>query len=281
MSRNKTLNIQAIARQDKGLMSCIIPSQDHVFVSQDVVSGEPTITCHLTKDAMYYNFIFGMVGKTPYWDRGTLMVDDIYLGYASSVSFWQKAIKDKFDPNEWVTDAESVKGKLKGIRKASKISVLGHGYGMGPKKLELQMYDNGISLTMAECKEAYKTFWSLFSDIKDYSEYLKEKIEHDGYLINLFGYRITPTPHKAYNYMIQSSLSGLMHVYTNMMAEKSPYAKYITCIHDEIVWEIPRTRIEEFKADQKDVVTRLNAILGWSVDVRFGFAVGNNMYEAK
>ena len=42
MAREKRLNIQGLARREKGLMSALVPKEGHVFVSIDLSAGEPT-----------------------------------------------------------------------------------------------------------------------------------------------------------------------------------------------------------------------------------------------
>lgn len=75
------LNIQGLARGDKGLMSSMIPPPGHVFVSVDLAAGEPSVSAHYSQDRNYFDACFGMVGKEPYYDGDLLRCDDIHHDY--------------------------------------------------------------------------------------------------------------------------------------------------------------------------------------------------------
>jgi DNA polymerase I-like protein with 3'-5' exonuclease and polymerase domains len=55
----------------------------------------------------------------------------------------------------------------------------------------------------------------------------------------------------------------------------------VTVVHDELIVEIPLDKIEALKEVQKNVLTQLNNLLKWKVEVRMGFKEGVNWYEAK
>lgn len=289
MVREARLNVQGLARTDKGLMSCITADEGMVFVSIDQTAGEPSVTTHLTRDKMYRYANFDGIDKEPYYKHGVLMIDDIYLMYASVAPIFvdevQKAFKESYPEGsfgrQWLKDPEIIKTRLKRVRKNAKWQALGFAYGLGPKKLKIQAYDNGFRMDDDQCLACYKAYWMLFKGIKDYQTLLSNAMEERGWLENPFGFRYTCQPHTAFNYMIQSSVSSILNWFTSELLDRAPYAKFITIIHDELLAQVPINKTDEFFKVKEEVVRDINLQLKWTVDLRFGFAVGNNFYEAK
>jgi hypothetical protein len=267
----------------------MVPDEGMVFISIDQTAGEPSVTTHLTKDKMYRYANFDGIGKKPYYKQGVLMIDDIYLMYASVAPIFQeevsKAFKESYPAGDfgtqWLKDPEVIKTRLKRVRKNAKWQALGFAYGLGPKKLKVQAYDNGFRMDDDQCLACYKAYWMLFKGIKEYQKVLSRAMEERGWLQNPFGFRYTCQPHTAFNYMIQSSVSSILNWFTSELFDRAPYAKFVTIIHDEVLCEVPVTKVEEFERLKEQVAADINAELNWTVDLRFGFAVGKNLYEAK
>lgn len=153
---------------------------------------------------------------------------------------------------------------------------------MGPKKMVKQTYDNGFDLDLKTAKEFFKAYWELFSGVKRLGERLEAEFTRNGYLVNPFGYRLVPDkPFKSLNFFIQSSVSGIMHVFVAKLMAVAPYAHFITVIHDELIADVPEDRVEDFRRARDLATDSLNADLKWSVNIRTGFAVGANWFEAK
>ena len=289
MAREARLNVQGLARQDKGLMSCMVPDQGGVFVSIDMTAGEPSVTTHLTRDKMYRYANFDGIGKKPYYQHGVLMIDDIYLMYASVAPIFQEEVRKAFQETyadgdfgaQWLKDPEAIKTRLKRVRKNAKWQALGFAYGLGPKKLKVQAYDNGFRMDDDQCLACYKAYWMLFKGIKDYQNLLSTAMEERGWLQNPFGFRYTCQPHTAFNYMIQSSVSSILNWFTSELLDRAPYAKFVTIIHDELICQVPENMTDEYFKTKEEVVRDINNQLKWTVDLRFGFALGSNLYEAK
>lgn len=289
MVREARLNVQGLARQDKGLMSCMVPDNGAVFVSIDMTAGEPSVTTHLTKDKMYRYANFDGIDRKPFYQNGILMIDDIYLMYASVAPIFQSEVKKAFEDTypegdfsaQWLKDPEVIKTRLKRVRKNAKWQALGFAYGLGPKKLKIQAYDNGFRMSDDECLACYKAYWQLFKGIKEYQNILSNAMEERGWLQNPFGFRYTCQPHTAFNYMIQSSVSSILNWFTSELLDRATYADFVTIIHDELICQVPSNMTDQYFKDKEDVVREINSILKWSVDLRFGFALGNNLYEAK
>jgi DNA polymerase I-like protein with 3'-5' exonuclease and polymerase domains len=284
------LNVQGISRRNKGLMSSlIVSSPDNVFVSMDLSAGEPTCTAHYSQDANYYAATFGMVGKAPYWKNDVLMIDDVYLMVMSVspinrqvlLDAWKKDWGGLTFPEQWVKDAEVIKTYLKKDRQFCKILALGLGYGMGARKLVRQTFEFGRPIDVKAAKAFYRAYWDLFAGVQRFSEKCAETVTRRGNLPNAFGYYNYPEPHKAFNAHIQSTVSGIINYLTTEIMAQSPWAEFVTIIHDEIILEIPLDKVEELKNIQKNVLTNLNNLLRWTLDIRMGFVTGKDLYDAK
>lgn len=284
------LNAQGLSRKEPLLLRCIEAEPGNLVVSIDVSSGEPSVTSHYSGDHRYTYCTLTGVGKDPYYDsENVLCIDDIYLCVASVSPFGKQQIREAFDAqwpagnfiDQWRKDSEVIKSKLKSVRQLHKILALGLGYGMGARKLVNTAYENGFTISFKEAKDFFNAYWQLFSGVRLLADRLAAQIKIDGYLVNEFGYRLTPDPRKAFNYWIQSSVSGIMHLFKAKLFALAPYTIFVTVIHDEIIAECPKEKIEEFRKAKDEAVRLLNEDLGWTVKLRMGFAPGETWYEAK
>lgn len=283
------LNVQGLARKDQGLLSCIVPDPGWVTVSIDLAAGEPSVTSHFTQDRNYRYACFDGVGKRPEYQNNVLMIDDIYLMTMSVSPIGRDKMREAYEKpwpggsfaDQWMADAEHVKSALKKDRQVHKILALGLSYGMGAKKMSKQMYDAGFDLSLRDAKAFFYAYWELFSGVRRFADKLTAIVEQDKAIVNPFGYRLTPDPRKAFNAFIQSSVSGIMHVFTAKLMAAAPYSRFITCIHDELLVDVPADRVEEFRRHKDQATDSLNEDLKWTVNIRTGFAVGTNWYEAK
>lgn len=286
------LNVQGLARKEKGLLGHVLPDEGYSFVSVDLSAGEPSVTSHFSGDRNYFNACFGMVGKEPYFDQqGILQIDDIYLMGAScspvgSVAM-QQALQEDYDglsfTAAWMSDPDKVKSKLKQVRAFHKVLMLALQYGQGPKGMVHTAYDNGLSLSLKDAKDFHRAYWhTLFPGVRVLGERLKAQFNVKGYLINPFGYRLVPDADRlALNYFIQSSVSGIMKVLDEKFYALAPYALAVSVIHDELVFQVPTSMLDEAKEAMELATQSLNADLGWSIKIRTGWAVGQSLYEAK
>lgn len=274
------LNPQGLARRDQSLMRSIVPNDGDIFVSCDLSSGEPTVTAHYSQDKNYYDACFGMVGKEPYFsDQGLLKIDNLYLTFMSQTSMGRHLIQDIA---QWGGHADRFKELHPQSYAFHKMGVLGFGYGMGPRKFQSAAYDAGHVITFAEAKSLYNAYWSLFPGLRNFAKHCEKTYTDKGYLVNDFGYRLLPDKgYKAFNYYIQSSVSGIMHVLCAQFFALAPWCTFLFVIHDEIIFSCAREREEEARTLMKQAEDALNEMLKWRVRVRVGFKKGDNLYEAK
>lgn len=292
------LNPQATARQEKLLLSCVLPEPDHVFVSVDLSAGEPTVICHYSQDKNYFDATFGMKKKAPYYAGNLLKIDDIYLTGMSFSPMHKALMKEMFHTKfgtvsfseKWLETNENgqevgkefLQGQLKKPRKLSKIMVLGLGYSMGPKKMVKQAYDNGYTVSLKEATEFFNNYWTWAKDVKRFGDLMTKKYQKEGRLINQFGYRLTPDkPYKALNYWIQSSVSGLMNILIPLIFKHCPEAIFCGIIHDELLFQCPISKVEEYRIGVRNATAQLNKMLNWRVSMGTGFVPGQNLFTAK
>jgi hypothetical protein len=280
------LNIQGLARKEKGLMGAMVPRPGSVFVSIDLAAGEPTVVAHYSQDRLYRAAAFDMVGKKPYLDGDLLVIDDPYLMFASISPIGSKEVKRAIDNGLidcWLTESERFKSDLKKTRAFHKTVFLAKMYGQGARGTVNFAADQGEHLEFQTSKTLHHQFWfELFSGVRMLGERLEVQFKRQGFLLNEFGYRMVPERESlALNYTIQSSVSGIIKLFDEFVLEEAPWATWVTVIHDEQVWEVPAERLEEFRQAVQRATQRLNDFLNWTVEIRTGFAPGNNLYEAK
>lgn len=303
------LNIQGLARRDKGLggmpglCTYIRPAEGRTFIGQDLNSAEPTVTAHYSQDSLYRYATLEGIGKEPYFsEKGILMIDDVYIMFMSNTTHGGAIVREAFNkdwdgltfPQQWLKKSKVIKEYLESSRQYYKMIALALLYGMGPKKVQTQSYEQfSVELSQQEALSIWQGYWSAFSGVKALSDRLQQKARH-GWIENIFGYRITfdtsgvkgkDTTHKACNYLIQSTVSGIMHLYTNLMNKNClkrglPF-DFITVIHDELVLEVDTDKVDSYKAAQQESIDEMNKLINWTVPVLVGFSVGESFYHIK
>ena len=286
------LNVQGLSRRDEGLMRCIVATPGYTLVSSDSRAAEPSVTAHYSKDPNYRLATFDMIGKTPYFRKdGLLIIDDIYLMVASRYPEWEPDIKEAFSTtyggvsagDKWVEDPDFIaKGVLKHIRPKAKSLGLGIAYGLGPTNMVLFAAQNGFDFPKSSAKEFYNLYWNTYPRVRSLGKKLEKLYEAQGYIQNDFGYCLYPSrSYKCLNYLIQSSVTGLMHLFKMIFFKNCPFAHFVTVIHDEILFEVPTERLVEARMLFDKSVEELNNTIQWSVIMRFGWVEGKDWYEAK
>ena len=285
------LNVQGISRRDKRLMEAFQTYPGETLVEIDAASGEATIISALTNDRMYKYFSFDGKGKAPYYDGDQLMINDPYLAFQSISGVGSKELKEAFlhrtydgktFAEQWLIDDEVIKKDLKKTRQVSKTIVLAIGYSAQGKKIAQSCREMfGIPLTDEQGQAIVKTYWALFKDVKALADKCQFRVKQAGYLTNLFGCRLSPEPRKAFNALIQSTMSGVVNYKWMVLKELAPWAHSVTCIHDALIFSVPSERVEEFRALSKESDRIINENIRWVVDIGFGFTPGSNWYQTK
>lgn len=295
--KNPKMNLPALARKSKPFMSKILPDPGMIFVSQDIVSLEPSVTAEMSGDPMYRYATQGGIGQRPYYNpKGVLMIDDVYLMSASNCPVTKQKLAEIFHqhtmptgrsfPDQWLVDGVTGTEVCKDYAKASvrnfaKVKCLGAGYGMGARKFRTTAEENGVVLSHAESKAAIEAYWALFSGLKALRDSLSWEVKRKGFVVNPFGYRCTPDAHKAMNSYIQSSASGVLDVFMMKLFSAAPWLKFVAPIHDECIYQCPIERLQEARETSSACIDSLNKDLGWSTPIRIGFKDAPSFAEIK
>lgn len=283
------LNPQGLARKQPDLMQCIIPDPGYTTVSIDLSAGEPSVVSHYSQDPMYTYAVFGGVGKAPYYHGAVMMIADPYImgmsispvGAATLREAWERKWPAGSFADQWLADAEVIKGYLKKYRAMHKAMILGTSYGMGAATCSKTLYEQGYTVSVADCKKFIRGYWQLMAGIRKFADQIARRLERDKYIINDFGFRGIPDPFRGFNWWCQSSVSGVMHVFTAKVMAAAPYSRYVTLVHDELLIDTPTDMLQQFKLDKERATQSLNDDLQWSIDIRTGFAPGQSWFEAK
>jgi DNA polymerase I-like protein with 3'-5' exonuclease and polymerase domains len=286
------LNIQALARRDKGLMSCLVAPEGYSFVSIDGGSMEPSIIAEYSRDKLYTKIIFGMKGIAPYWEDTTLILDDIYLSFLSSTRFGRDIMQDMWNrdwpagsfSDQWLQDPDVIKACLKKPRAVAKMVVLAIGYGAGASKIFKSVIEAGFKIEKSDADNMVRTYKRLFTGIMEFSRNcsLTWEANHER-VTNKFNYSMMiSSGHKAANAIIQSSVNPIMQYFLIKLLEGCPIARYVTTIHDELIILVPDSSLELLKESHRLATVAVNKWLKWeTITMSFGFAVGKTLYEAK
>lgn len=284
------LNVQGLARREPLLMRALVPDEGNILISLDLSAGEPTIVAEMSRDPVYRYAVFDGVGKPPFYKDGLLYIDDIYVMMMSQLPMYKDEIynmfhNEMFDGNtfaqQWLIDKDVIIKRIKKGRDVSKVGTLGKMYGMGPTTMVKHMYNKGFTVLLKDAKTFHTRFWATLDGVRRFAKAAQRTVERDRRLVNPFGYRCVPEPHKAFNAYIQSSVNGIIGVLCVKLFAIATYARLVTVIHDELIVEVPETQLEQFRIDAATATRSLNEDLKWSIAIRTGFVAGKDWYEAK
>jgi len=287
-----TLNLQAIARQYEPLVSSLVPRPGYVFVGNDIESAEPSIIAQYSNDPFMRYLAYEGIGKKPFYKDDIFFCDDQYIALAAITPMFQTEIKRKFLEGVngrtfgdfWVNTPEAGKLLFKKQRKAAKAWDLGLGYGLSPKGLVKNSLEKGFPITLAQAKQIYNAYWRMRAYVQTFSEMTKKYYKKYKHVCTPFGFRSRPSKdYKCMNALIQGSVNPIIDMFT-MYLEEEFYkhgAHFLVCIHDEVMWECPISKVKLFNMCKNNAQKKLNDFLQWDIPLRFGFVVGRNFFEAK
>jgi DNA polymerase I-like protein with 3'-5' exonuclease and polymerase domains len=237
---------------------------------------------HYSQDPNYLNATLYMKGKRPHYDRnGLLVIADPYLMASSRFPKWAPEIRDAFETTYdgvsgfdiWVQNKSLITdGVLKDLRPKTKTIGLAIIYGLGPKNMVLHAAKNGFEMSYKDTKAYFKLFWDTFRLAKVLGEKLEIQYNSKGYILNDFGYALYPDAgYKCLNALVQSTVSGLVDYVNYKFFTRCQEAEFVTVIHDEVVFQVPENKTQEIKKIFYQTLDEVNAELGWTVKVSFGW----------
>ena len=303
------INGLALCRGSARNMEPLLPGEGKVFVAGDIISAEPVIQCNLTGDSTLIYQTFEGIGLKP-WVRedGLLMLDDIYLAFASINPVTSEKVLDIFYNYKFEVEGRSLSwsdawvepgGKdivkshplLKKFRKFAKGACLGLSYGLKgdtPDKTDTEhglrnnMTKQGYYMTSKQAWECYEKFWGMYPEIRKFRANLEALAKKKVPLYNPFGFKVNTKPKDAFNGVIQSTVSSVITLWEYLL-EESVGDKFdlVMCIHDEGCVECWEEDAGEVTIAMVKEMKTINEMLGWKFPLRTEPRIGRNFYEIK
>ncbi len=172
------LNLQQIPKSRKYL-ECWKPAPGRAWIDCDHTSLEQVVLAELSRDASLWK-IYGPGARE----------NDIYLFNGSQLPVIGDKIRESgYDPDNPTPDSiQRTKKSCKKERGISKVITLGSSYGMGWNKLQLTLKLQGINVSANEAKEMVRSYWNIYSGVKDYEKFLLEEYKrNNGWVLNGIG----------------------------------------------------------------------------------------------
>lgn len=285
-------NILAFPVDEKELAECVIADEGHTFIAVDFRSLEPCVQAHLSGDKKLKYAVSDGIGKKPFWENGTLWIDDIYLLNLSEQETFRTQID--VDLDLWVVDSECVKKKNKIVRNVGKGAYLSTGYGAQPprvRKLVIKLTKK--NWTLKQIKPIVKAFWASFPGLLILKQDLEQEVKRRGFFVTEFGFPLTYTStagqglatpiHTVLNRMTQSTAAGVMKLYLAIVMDSKPswMKMVIPDWHDALTVKVPDEYVEDGKQFILECLDELNRRLDWEFPLLLSMKTGKNLYETK
>ena len=251
-------NIPVRSEEGKKIRKAFLPSKDSVLLSSDYSQIELRILAHISNsDSLKTAFING---------------EDIHTHVASDIFDTEEI---KVTPNMRRTAKAVIFGIVYGIS----------GYGLG----------ENLDISPMEAKKYIDKYLELYPEVKEYMDKIVIKTRELGYVRTLFNRKreieeIKNTNHliramgdrMALNTPIQGTAADILKmamikVY-NLLNEKGYKTKMLLQVHDELIFDVPESELDEVKELVKDTMENIYEL---SVPLKVGMDFGKNWYEAK
>ena len=204
-----------------------------------------------------------------------------------------KALLDAFNNGADIHMATAIKlfGEEEASAKRSFAKSVNFGllYGMGPKKLSAE-----LNISNVGAKEIISNYFASFPTVKSFLEGIQERVKVDGFVETIlkrrrvFDYEAANGMQKAafmresVNTVFQGSAADLikmsMNVISSMIAEDNLDAFMLLQIHDELIFEIEESKVDELS--QKFAYTMEN-IFQLEIPLECSVSVGDSWGELK
>lgn len=238
---------------DTEVGECFVADEGWTFCMPDVSAMEPTIAAMLSNDEQLKYCVYFGEGQRPHWKNGVLQIDDTYLCYLSATTRWGDIVREQINFNEWMTDPEAVKKKLKMIRQVAKKLVLMTLYGAGIEQIcSSILKELGINISLLEGKQLVNIMWSVFPDLYKFIQRLKGFANAGRKIETWLGFPITPsgqTVHCICNYRIQTEAAHVMkQLLWQVYQRRQPwFIPAIVNIHDATCFLTQDQHVTHFK----------------------------------
>jgi hypothetical protein len=268
-------------------MGPIVADEGNVLISQDLAGAEPNLLLNYSDDQTLYSILYNLKGVKPYWDRGVLMTDNLYVTTMSSTPLLGPLLETLGEnwATLWVTDQDTAKTQIGGVYPTCKASCLALLYGMQKARLSRQLAEVGVIMTDAEVANIYNGFWDSLPAVKALRDFLiyefKQAKKKKQCYMSPMGFPLpTGKANDALNYCVQSGVSSWIRR-LNQELFKHDWFYLIAIIHDELIVSVPEHRVEEYRAILLQEVDNCNKFFGLKYPMRLGFTVSKDFYGFK
>ena len=238
------------------IREAFIAATGHTLLCADYSQIEPRILAHLSQDPRLLD-VFA---------KG----EDIHMATAMEIFSL---------PSSQIT---------RDMRRVAKTVVFGIVYGISPFGLA-----SNIGVPQAEAKKYIETFFQKFSAVRALMDRNIEEGKTKGYTTTILGRR-RPIPElqsgdpvqrgigerMAVNSPIQGSAADLIKVamidVNQRLSQELPHTKMILQVHDELIFEVPGTELDEAKHLVKTEMEATGKKLGLSVPLKIDLGTGHN-----
>lgn len=178
LSGSGGFNVQQLSKSEEYLR-CWIARPGHLLIDCDFTALEMYVLAELSKDPTLWKLY--APGQPQ---------QDVYLFNGCFLEGLSDAIRGAgYDPeNPTPESIEKAKKLAKRERNIAKAITLACGYGAGAKKIRMTLQTQGIAIGMSEAEAMWYSYWSLYSQVRDYGDWLTKQLKRNrGWVLNGIG----------------------------------------------------------------------------------------------
>jgi DNA polymerase-1 len=148
-------------------------------------------------------------------------------------------------------------------------------YAIGPEGLYDQLIKENLSYTVQECEDLIRSWFDLYTGVRDYMDQLKSDAIIKGYVRDLFGrYRLIPEARSAHKWIkskglrqaqnapiqggaqeiIKIAMGKLKPVYEEFSEGGRYICRPVNHVHDDLVFEVSEEIVNDFAIVQKQIM---------------------------
>ena len=251
-------NIPIRSQEGKRIRKAFFPEENNVLLSSDYSQIELRLLAHISGDENLINAFLS------HEDIHTKVASDIYGVDISNVTKEQ--------------------------RRNAKAVIFGIVYGISGYGLS-----ENLSVNASEAKELISKYLTMYPKVKEYMDYIVKDAKDKGYVKTLFGRKRVIEELSNTNYIIRKSgerialntgiqgtgadiIKKAMIEIDKEITKRNLNTKMLVQVHDELVFSVPFSELEEMKTLVKQIMENTYKIL---VPLKVEIEVGDNWYDAK
>lgn len=267
-------NIPKKGDEGKAIRSLFIPDSGKIMFAADYRQAEAMVVAWLCEDLQMINAYLN--GEDVHW----LKTRELF-GILSSIVYDKKTggtimYRDRFTNEEH---------SLTELRDLGKIAKHAGNYGEGPYRLQGQLAQEGFHLSFSACK-------AIIQKVKDdpfvssWQRRVREQIKATRTLTSCYGRkryfmgRLNDSLFRAaYAFDPQNTVGEMTEVSIREVWRRFPYIDPLMNVHDEGIYQVDPSRLEEAMADVKSVMEQPLIINGRTLVIPVDFKVGPSWGE--